>query len=253
MCRSRPERVPDVGHLELIPLLHPVVVGGILEYQGQDPEVDEVPLVDPGEAQGQHGPGPEEARGQGRVLAARALPVVLPGDDEVALPSLGDRPLVVRGIDRLEGEPGDLRDVAAIGQGPRPRRQDLVRRDVVPHLDEHRAAEGAGQRIEVAQRFDVGPFSSGTRSPGAAGGSSIATSILILPGSRKAGYGIPRPRGSVMRPASAEAAAVSGLQRYTWSSFVPERPGKFRGTVRRLIRPLAGAGPIPMQPLQPVW
>jgi hypothetical protein len=44
-----------------------------------------------------------------------------------------------------------------------------------------------------------------------------------------------------MRPASAEAVAVSGLHRNTLSSFVPERPGKLRGTVRRLLRPVAGA------------
>ena len=50
-----------------------------------------------------------------------------------------------------------------------------------------------------------------------------------------------------------EAVAVSGLQRNTLSSRVPERPGKLRGTVRRLLRPEAGACPMPMQPLQPAW
>ena len=50
-------------------------------------------------------------------------------------------------------------------------------------------------------------------------------------------------RGSVMTPVKAEAVAVSGLHRYTWSSLVPERPGKLRGTVRRLIFPVAGALP----------
>jgi ATP-dependent DNA ligase len=34
-------------------------------------------------------------------------------------------------------------------------------------------------------------------------------------------------------------------------SFVPLRPGKLRGTVRKLRRPVAGACPMPMQPLQP--
>ena len=47
------------------------------------------------------------------------------------------------------------------------------------------------------------------------------------------------------------AAAVSGLTRHTLSSTVPERPGKFRGTVRKLILSVAGACPMPMQPLQP--
>ena len=44
-----------------------------------------------------------------------------------------------------------------------------------------------------------------------------------------------------MRPRSAEAAAVSGLQSQTLSSGVPERPGKFRGVVRRLFCSVAGA------------
>ena len=40
---------------------------------------------------------------------------------------------------------------------------------------------------------------------------------------------MPAVRGSVITPARAEAAAVSGPQRYTWSSFEPERSGKFLG------------------------
>ena len=64
---------------------------------------------------------------------------------------------------------------------------------------------------------------------------------------------MPRSRGSVITPVSAEAVAVSGLHRKTLSSRVPERPGKLRGTVRRLLRPDAGAWPMPMQPLQPAW
>src|SRR5690625_624426 len=58
-------------------------------------------------------------------------------------------------------------------------------------------------------------------------------------------------RGSVILPVSAEAAAVSGEHKYTLSSFVPERPGKFLGVVRRLFLPVAGACPIPIHPLQP--
>ena len=72
-------------------------------------------------------------------------------------------------------------------------------------------------------------------------------------GSATCGYGIASVRGSVITPVRAEAAAVSGLTRQTWSSRVPERPGKFRGTVRRLSLPVAGACPMPMQPLQPAW
>ncbi len=73
------------------------------------------------------------------------------------------------------------------------------------------------------------------------------------PRSRMFGYGISNVRGSVILPVRAEAAAVSGLHRNTLSSLVPERPGKLRGVVRRLLRPVAGACPMPMQPLQPAW
>ena len=59
--------------------------------------------------------------------------------------------------------------------------------------------------------------------------------------------------GSVITPVKAEAAAVSGLQRYTWSSSVPDLPLKLRGTVLKLILSVAGACPMPMQPLQPAW
>ena len=34
---------------------------------------------------------------------------------------------------------------------------------------------------------------------------------------------------------------------------MPDRPGKLRGKVRRLLRPIAGAWPMPMHPMQPVW
>ena len=50
-----------------------------------------------------------------------------------------------------------------------------------------------------------------------------------------------RVLGSTILPASAEAAAVSGEQRKTESSSVPERPRKLRGVVRSELRPIAGA------------
>src|SRR6266702_5580603 len=62
-----------------------------------------------------------------------------------------------------------------------------------------------------------------------------------------------RSRGSVIWPVSAAAAAVSGEHSQTESSPVPDRPGKLRGTVRRLFRPIAGACPMPMHPRQPAW
>ncbi len=66
-------------------------------------------------------------------------------------------------------------------------------------------------------------------------------------------YRLSKSLGSVILPVKAEAAAVSGLTRYTRSSFVPDLLGKFLGTVLKLILLLAGAWPIPMQPIHPAW
>ena len=62
---------------------------------------------------------------------------------------------------------------------------------------------------------------------------------------------MPSDRGSVITPVRADAVAVSGLTRHTLSSRVPDRPGKLRGTVRKESACVAGAWPMPMQPLQP--
>ena len=57
----------------------------------------------------------------------------------------------------------------------------------------------------------------------------------------------PRVRGSVNTPAMAEAAAVSGLTRYTCASAVPVRPSKLRLKVRRDTPAELGDWPMPMQ------
>lgn len=53
--------------------------------------------------------------------------------------------------------------------------------------------------------------------------------------------GLPRVVGSVIFPVSADAAAVSGEQRNTASSWVPLRPLKFRGAVRKDTESAPGA------------
>src|SRR5699024_12092545 len=62
------------------------------------------------------------------------------------------------------------------------------------------------------------------------GGDSRAASLSAKPsGTLILGTFIFNVRGSVITPAKAEAAAVSGLHKYTLSSIVPDRPGKLRG------------------------
>src|SRR5699024_11478863 len=93
----------------------------------------------------------------------------------------------------------------------------------------------------------LGPFSNliSFASPYGKGLSNKLASMVGCLGSSTFGYFISNVLGSVIFPVNAEAAAVSGLQRKTLSSFVPERPGKFLGVVLRLFLPDAGACPIP--------
>src|SRR5699024_8873942 len=83
------------------------------------------------------------------------------------------------------------------------------------------------------------------------GGSNKGSSTVGFFGLFTFGARASMVRGSVMTSVNTEAAAVSGLHKKTRSSLVPERPGKLRGVVRKLFRPVAGACPIPIHPLQP--
>src|SRR5699024_10730498 len=85
------------------------------------------------------------------------------------------------------------------------------------------------------------------------GSSNKLTSFSIFSGSLIIGYSPSYLRGSVITPVSAEAAAVSGEDKYTLSSFVPERPCKFLGVVLKLFLPVAGACSLPIQPVRPAW
>src|SRR5215470_16755034 len=75
---------PEAHHAHAVRLLEQVVVLGVLERQGQDPLLLQVGLVDAREALDQHGLGAEVSRRHGRVLPARALPVVLVPDHDPA-------------------------------------------------------------------------------------------------------------------------------------------------------------------------
>src|SRR5690606_24091348 len=90
-------------------------VDGLVAEERQDAVVDEVGAVDPGEAAGDDQAEAEIARRQRRVLAARALAVVVAGHDGVRLAGVAERGRALRiaRIEEAEGEGGDLRDVAA--------------------------------------------------------------------------------------------------------------------------------------------
>src|SRR5215217_6944715 len=78
----------QVGHGELVAHLEPVV-GRLVDGEREQPLGDQVAPVDAGEALGQDAAHPEGQRGQGGVLAAGPLAVVLAADDEPAVPVLG--------------------------------------------------------------------------------------------------------------------------------------------------------------------
>src|SRR5262249_61694534 len=88
--------LPELGH---------VVICRVLEQQRNDPLGDQVAAVDPREALGDHGANAELRGRQGRVLTARALAVVVAGDNKASSPLV--RPLGELLVSVLEGE---LRD-----------------------------------------------------------------------------------------------------------------------------------------------
>ena len=65
-----------------------VVVGLVLEQERDDPLGDQVAPVDPREALRDHRADAELGRRERGVLAARALAVVVTGDDEASAPLL---------------------------------------------------------------------------------------------------------------------------------------------------------------------
>ena len=89
----------EADEAQPIVLADAVVVRGILEGQGHEPLLLEIRLVDPREAPGDDGGAAEQPGGQRRVLAARALTVVVIAHDH-PLHTLG--PVVARDLgDRL--------------------------------------------------------------------------------------------------------------------------------------------------------
>src|SRR5256885_16540791 len=85
--------------------------------------------VDTREALRDHGPDSQLGRGERRMLAARALAVVVAGDDEASAPLV--RPLGELLVPMLEGELRDRRHVRAIRHHGRTGRREVAGRDVV--------------------------------------------------------------------------------------------------------------------------
>ena len=123
--------------------LQRVVIVRVFKRQRQDAGVDEVGRMDAREALGHDAADAEIHRHERRVLARRALPVVAAADDD-AVPGRSGARRKGRVADR-EAKLRQLRDVRAIRQDLRPRRHDVVGRDVVAHLEHELRRERVGK------------------------------------------------------------------------------------------------------------
>src|SRR5262245_23700608 len=173
---------PEAHDAHAVRLLEQVVVLGVLERKRQYPLLLQVGLVDAREALDQHGLGTEVSRRHGRVLPARALPVILVPDHHPAhalgLPVAGDprerhpglagehvhalAGLAGEGVHRAEEHVvADLVEVATEAE-PRPGRRDVVRRRLALRLDEDREVLEVlpvppRERLEELEPLAVGP------------------------------------------------------------------------------------------------
>jgi hypothetical protein len=158
--------------------------------------------------------------------------------------------IVVGPIDDIIREFRDLRDVAAEGKCACACGRIVSVEMLSPSFNMIGSSRTSGGGVRSGSEAMFGPFTIFTlrASSRRSGGRSISVLMMMLSGSLTRGSASPNVPGLVITPFSADAAAVSGLTRHTLSSRVPDRPGKFRGTVRKLIVSVAGAWPVPMHP-----
>ena len=95
----------------------------------------------------------ELRRRERRVLAARALAVVVAGDDEASAPLV--RALRELRVAVLEGELGDRGHVRAVGHHGRAVGREVAGRDVVGDHDQHPHLQLVRQRLLLGRRLDV--------------------------------------------------------------------------------------------------
>ena len=132
-----------------------VVVGRVLEQERDDSLGDQVAPVDAREALRDHGAHAELGGRERGVLAARALAVVVAGDDEASAPLL--RAARELRVAVLERELGDRRDVRAVRHHRRAVGREVAGRDVVRRDDQHTQLERVGQLLLLGRRLDVRP------------------------------------------------------------------------------------------------
>src|SRR5205807_3756780 len=150
---SASNRREVVRDSETVALLDSVVVLRVGKGHRRDPRIHEVVQVDPGKTLREDELDAEEHRGDGGVLAGRALTVVVPRHDDSAARLL--RPRREGRVDVLEHMFREGRDVRTEREDLRACRYDVVRRDVVPEADQDLAFEGVLGRVRDGQGADV--------------------------------------------------------------------------------------------------
>ena len=142
------------GEGQLIAEVDAVVIRLVCESHGQDAVVDQVRLMDAGEALRHHRADAQVQRHQGGVLAAGALAVVAAGDEDAAALRLGTgREILVHGG---EAEVAQVGHIGAEGQELRVGRRDVVGGDIVLHLEQHLAADIRREGLAHREGLDVG-------------------------------------------------------------------------------------------------
>ena len=157
----------DVLDDQHVAVLDPVIVGRVGEGQRHDPEIDEVVQVDPLDALGDDGADAQVHGAQGGMLPRGALPVAQAGHDGRGEPLLLVRRALLGklGVHVLEDEGAVLGDIGAV-LVDRARRGDVVRGDLVAHLDgdpglelgRHRGVGRRGADVRAAAHLLFRPW-----------------------------------------------------------------------------------------------
>src|ERR671921_914718 len=109
--------------------------------------------MDAGEAFRDDGVNAKVQRRESRVLAARALPVIVAADDKPAAPLKGSA--VELGVLTAEHVLRTLRDVRPEAHPQSAVRSHVAGRDVVLDNDQDAALQSLGQRFTLGRRYDV--------------------------------------------------------------------------------------------------
>jgi transketolase N-terminal domain/subunit len=149
------QRRPNVGHFPGVVRARQRVVSLVGECQRNQALRDQVAPVDAREALGDHRRDAEILWCQCCMFAGRPLAVIVPADDEPALPSTRSHRELR--INAAEHKVGHHHDIRAKRHYFRAIRREVTGRDVIPDDDQYPACEHLGQRCLRRRRLNVWP------------------------------------------------------------------------------------------------